>query len=292
MENKELYWEIAQRSLGVYSRKEQEKIRNGKIVIVGIGCDGGMDAYIFARMGIGKLKLIDFDINELSNMNRQPMATYSTRELPKVYAAKSIIQDLNPTVEVEAVNAKLTEENAKNLLRGYDVALQGMDSLVGRIISHRTAKELGIPTITMTGQPPFRGFVSTLMSDGPTYEELFRIDFMIGKSFADNPDLEKRVTQLKYERAEHSAKLSGQTEWLKKYKEGTAGWGITPERAYLMSVYQCHEAIALITGRKPKAIAPKAYISDLNGLDEFGHPESLVAILDPPNEKNWDYRMF
>jgi len=292
MENNELYWQIAQRSFGVYSREEQEKIRNGKIAIVGVGCDGGMDAYILARIGVGKLKLIDFDTNEISNMNRQPMATYSTNGIPKVYAAKMILKDINPVVEVEAINSKLTEENAEELLNGYDVAIQGMDNMTGRIIFHRATKRLGIPAITMTGQPPFRGFVSTMMSDGPAYEELFGIDFMTGKTFKDNLKLEQRVNNLKYERAEHSAKLSKQINWLDAYKEGKVGWGITPERAYLNSVFQCHEALAIITGRKPKAIAPKAYISDLNGLGEFGHPESLASILNPPNGKNWDYRIF
>ena len=287
-----LYSEITQRNFGVYLREEQEKIKNSKIAIVGVGCDGGMDAYILARMGVGNLRLIDFDTNELSNMNRQPMATYSSRGLPKVYAAKSIIQDLNPTLEIESINAKLTEDNAEELLKGCDVALQGMDSMVGRIIFHRAAKKLGIPSITMTGQPPFRSFVSTIMPDGLTYEELFGIDFMIGKIFKDNPELEENVKNLKYERAEHSAKLSGQKDWLEKYKQGNAGWGITPERAYLTSVYQCHEALAILTGRNPKAIATKAYISDLNSLEEFGYPESLVAILEPLNGKNWDYRMF
>ena len=225
-------------------------------------------------------------------MNRQPMATHSTRGIPKVYAAKAIIQDLNPTVEVEAIDAKLTEENAEELLKGVDVALQGMDSMVGRIIFHRAAIALGIPSITMTGQPPFRSFVSTIMPDGPTYEELFSIDFMIGKTFMNNPELEGKVNQLRYERAEHAAKCGGSPGWLERYKAGEIGWGITPERAYLTSVYQCHEALAILTGRKPKAIAPKAYVSDLDWLGEFGHPESLAAILNPPNGKNWDYRMF
>jgi len=292
MKNNELYWQIAQRSFGVYSKEEQKKIKNSKIAIVGVGCDGGMDAYILARMGIGKLKLIDFDINEISNMNRQPMATYSTEGIPKVYAAKSIIKDLNPTVEVETIDAKLTEENAKELLKGYTVVIQGMDSMVGRIIFHRAAKKLGIPAVTMTGQPPFRSFVSTIMPNGPAYEELFGIDFMVGKTFTENPDLEEQVNNLKYERAEHTAKSNASKVWLEKYKKGKIGWGITPERAYLTSVFQSHEALAIITCRKPKAIAPRAYISDLNGLAEFAHPESLVTILNPLNGKNWDYRMF
>lgn len=292
MEQDELYWDIVQRTLGVYSREEQTRIKNGKVAIVGVGCDGGMDAYVLARMGIGKLGLIDFDINELSNMNRQPMATYSTVGIPKVYAAKTIIQDLNPVVEVDAINEKLTEKNGNELLKNYDVVLQCTDSMVARITSVRSARNSKVPIIIMSGQPPFRSIVSTIMPDGPTYEELFGIGFMIGETFTGNPELEDRVNQLKYQRAEHTAQFPASKGWLQRYREGTEGWGITPERAYLTSIYQCHEALAILTGRTPKAIAPKAYVSDLNGLEEFGHPKSLVAILGPPNGKNWDFRMF
>lgn len=292
MTDEELYQQIAHRSFGVYTKEEQEKIRKARIAIVGVGCDGGMDAYILARIGIGELRLVDFDINEISNMNRQPMATFSTIEIPKVYAAKMILKDINPTVKVDAVNAKLTENNAAQLLQGYDVLLQGMDSMAGRIIFHRAAKELGTPTITMTGQLPFRCFVSTIMPDGPTYEELFGINFAVGKKFGEHPGLERAVEDLRYERAEYAAKRGSSPGWLEQFKAGKVGWGITPERAYLTSIHQCHEAISLITGRKPNAVAPKAYVSDLNGLEEFGYPESLAAILNPPNGRNWDYRMF
>lgn len=292
MKQDSLYWQIAQRSFGVYSREEQARIKNGKVAIVGVGCDGGMDAYILARMGIGKLGLIDFDVNELSNMNRQPMATYSTVGIPKVYAAKSICRDLNPCVEVDAINAKITEDNAEALLNGYDVILQCTDSVVARIITVRAAKKLGIPTVVMTGQPPFRSFASTILPDGPTYENLFGIDFMQGRSFSENPKLEQRVSELKYERAKHASELGGAKGWLERYKKGEIGWGITPERAYLTSVYQSHEALRLLIGKTPQAVAPRAYVSDLNGLVEFGHPESLVAILEPPNGRNWDFRVF
>ncbi|MBW2974406.1 ThiF family adenylyltransferase [Candidatus Woesearchaeota archaeon] len=292
MKQDELYWEIAQRGFGVYSQEDQTRIKNGKVAIVGVGCDGGMNAYILTRMGVGKLGLIDFDINELSNMNRQPMATYLSIGIPKVYAAKAICKNLNPTVEVDAINEKITEENAEELLRGYDVVLQCTDSVVARIVTARAAKRLGIPVVVMTGQPPFRSFVSTIMPDGPTYEGLFRIDFMAGKTFAENPKLKERINKLKYERARHASEYRAAEGWQERYENGEVGWGITPERAYLTSVHQSHEALRLLTGKTPNAIAPVAYISDLNGLGEFGHPGSLVMILKPTNGVNWDYRMF
>lgn len=292
MQLDELYREITQRSLGVYSWREQIRIKNGKVAIAGVGCTGGMDAYILTRMGIGKLRLIDFEENEISNMNRQPMATYSTIGIPKVYAAKEICKNLNPCVEVDPINAKITEKNVEELIKGYDVVLQCTDSVVARIITVRAAQRLGIPAVVMTGQPPFRSFVSTIMPNSPTYESLFRIDFMIGKTFAENPKLENMVNRLKYKRAIHAAKLGAGWGWSEKYQKREVGWGITPERAYLTSVFQSHETLTLLMGKPPKAIAPRAYVSDLNGLEEFGHPESLVAVLEPPNGKNWDYRAF
>ncbi len=287
---KDIYWQIVQRSLGVYSKEEQDRIREGRVTVVGVGCDGGMDAYILTRMGTGHLRLIDRDENELSNINRQPMATYATEGVPKVYAAKMILRDINPTVEVAAIDDRLTEANAEELLQGSDVVLQCTDSMPARIVSVRAAKRLGIPIVVMTGQPPFRSFVSTVMPDGPTYEELFGIDFMAEKSFADDSGLAHQVEALKYERAEHAAERAS-AAWLQAYREGKAGWGITPERAYLTSVYQCHEALAILAGRAPKAIAPKAYLSDLDGLAEFGRPDAIAAIL-APDRGHWDYRSF
>lgn len=289
---KSLYRQITRRNLGVYSRKEQEKIVGGVVAIIGVGCVGGMAAYILARMGIGRLVLVDFDVNELSNLNRQAMATYTTLGIPKVYAAKTIIKDVNPTIEVRAINERIDEDNAEKILSEADVVLQCTDSIIARIITVRACKKLRIPCIIMTGQPPYKSIVSTIMPDGPNYEELFGIDFVRGRKFIDTPQLAEKVRNLKYERAEHAARFQASKEWLERYTKGEVGWGITPERAYMTSVYQVHEALALITGRTPKAVAPKAYVSDLNGLGEFGKPDSLVAVMEPPNGRNWDYRWF
>jgi len=287
------YHESTQRSFGVYSREEQERIRHGRVAIVGVGCDGGMDAYILARMGIGHLTLIDFDVNEASNLNRQPAAFKDAMGEKKVYTARREFSRFNPETEIDAIDAKLTEENAKTLLQGHDIVIQGMDSMVGRIVFHRAAKELGIPAVTMTGQPPYRSFVSTIMPDGPTYEELFGIDFVVGKTLTGNQGLEEEINELKYERAAHAANAGGSEGWLEQYHRGKIGWGITPERAYITSVNQVRETVDLLIGKPSKAPAPRARIYDESGLKEFGLSENIqMAILDPPNEKNWDFRWF
>jgi molybdopterin/thiamine biosynthesis adenylyltransferase len=287
------YQKIVQRNYGVYSKSDQKKLRSAKITIVGIGCDGGMDAYILSRMGIGHLKLIDFDINEISNLNRQPAAFYDAIGEKKVKVAKKEFSRFNPYIKIEAVDAKLTEDNAADLLKGCDVCIQGMDSIVGRIIFHRAAKKLKIPAVTMTGQPPYRNFISTLLPNGPTYEDLFGINFVVGKNFKNHPALEEKIEKLKYKRGEHVVLKTGLKKWIEDYKRNIVGWSVTPERAYLTSVYQVNEAIRIIIGKKPQAIAPKAIISDINGLEEFGLSRDIkVAVLSPSNGKNWDYRLF
>src|SRR3989338_430378 len=289
--NKSSYDEITQRNFGVYSKEDQKKLRSARITIVGVGCDGGMDAYILARMGIGHIKLIDFDVNEYSNLNRQPASFYDSIGKKKVEVAKIEFSRFNPFIEIEAVDAKLTEENAENLLKGSDVCIQGMDSMLGRIIFHRATKKLGIPAVTMTGQPPYRNFISTLLPSGPTYEELFGINFVIGKSLT--PEIIKQIETLKYERGKHAASRSTLKDWIKEYKEEKAGWGITPERAYITSVFQVNEVVRIILGKTPQAVAPRAIISDIDGLEEFGlNNDVKVTVLTPPNKKNWDYKLF
>ncbi len=286
MDKEKLYWEIVQRNFGVYSREEQKKIRSAKIAIVGIGCNGGIAAYAMARMGIGTLNLIDSDVNETSNLNRQPMATYSTIGMKKVEAAKKIIAELNPTVAVNAIDARVDENNAESLIAGNNAVLQCMDNMPSRIILHRAAKNLGIPTITMTGQPKFRSFVSTMMPDGPLYEELFGLDFVKGRKIGQNKALIKKIQKLKIERVKEALNKGVSKEWYTEFLEKKAGWGITPERAYLTGMLQVHEAIRVVLGKPPLAVAPKAIVADL------ANPPHLVSVQEPPNGKSWDFREF
>ena len=285
------YENLTQRNFGVYSKEDQKKLRDARVTIVGIGCDGGMDAYILARMGVGYLRLVDFDINEYSNLNRQPVAFIDAIGEKKVEVARKEFSRFNPFIEIETVDTKLTEENTDEILEESNVCIQGMDSMLGRIIFHRSAKKLGIPAVTMTGQPPFRSFISTLLPDGPTYEKLFSIDFVVDKKLT--PEIIKRIEELKYERGKHASERSGLHEWVEEYQNGKAGWGITPERAYITSVFQVNEAIRIILGKKPQAVAPRAIISDIEGLSEFGMSENIkIAVMTPPNGEAWNYRLF
>lgn len=281
-----IYWEIVQRNYGVYSKKDQDKIRQAKVTIVGIGCDGGIATLELARIGVGHLSLIDFDTYETSNLNRQPMASLSVIGEKKVIVAEEIIRDINPTIEVKICDKRLNEDNAYEELKNSDLVLQCVDDMPTRIILHRAAKALKTPAVTMTGQPPFRAFVSTIMPDGPLYEELFNISYCKGKQFKNNPDLVEKINNLKYSRAEMADKNGASPGWLNDYQTENVGWGITPERAYITGTLQVHEALRLILGKKPLASAPKAIIIDLNNLP------NIISIKECPNDIFWDYKQF
>ena len=270
------YEEIVHRNFGVYSRAEQERIRQGRVALIGLGCVGGLVALMLARAGIGKLTLVDGDSYEAVNMNRQPFADTETLGRPKVEGAALYLRRANPHVRLALWNGRLDRDNARGILHDHDVAIQGVDHVPTRVILHEAAASLGIPVVTMTGQPPFRGLVSTFLPDGPPFRQVLSL-----------PDVEREPLheRVRMERALH-AKPFAAADWYEKFLKGEAAWAVTTERTYLMGVLQAHECTRLLAGRKPRAPAPKAYVINLDD------PENPVRLSLPPNGKAWDYREF
>jgi molybdopterin/thiamine biosynthesis adenylyltransferase len=283
------YDQLVQRNYGVYSRSQQEQIRAARIAVVGVGCDGGMAAAILARVGVGNLTLIDFDVVEACNLNRQPLCYVSNLGQKKVEAAKPILLDCNPFVSVSTVDCRITEKSIREL-DGHSVILQCVDNIAGRVGLHRAARKLGIPVVTMTGQPPYRALVSTFLPNGPGYEETMSLP-SAGKPL--DAQMERRLNDLKFERGKNGAAHGATPGWADDYVRGNAGWGgepvgwgITPERSYITATIQAHEALRIVTGRPVLAAAPRAIIIDL-----LTGP-NLVQVKDPLDGKDWDYRQF
>ena len=283
------YDQVVQRNYGVYSSKQQKAIKKARIAVVGIGCDGGLVAMMLARVGVGHLSLIDFDIVEVTNLNRQPLCTVSALGRKKVDAAREILLDSNPCIEIAAQDCRITIESA-GVLSGHDVILQCVDNFPGRVAIHRLGHELGIPVVSMTGQPPFRAWVSTFLPDGPPYEEVMQLPSLDRQMTSD---VEHELNALKVVRA-RNADVSGATEgWCEAFIGGLpgwggdpVGWGITPERAYITGVMQAHEALRLVTGRRVLASAPHAIIIDLSS------PPNIVQVRKPANGRTWSYREY
>jgi molybdopterin-synthase adenylyltransferase len=269
------YEEIFQRNFGVYTPEEQQRLREGAVAIAGLGCVGGMVAVILARTGVGTLTLIDHDVYEPANFNRQPFALLSSLGLPKVVAAGRYLHDMNPHVSLDLQNCRLSENNLQRLIRDSDVVIQGMDHVPSRIVLHDGAARMGIPVITMSGQPPFRGLVSSFLPGGPSYQRVMSLPEKVDWNANES---------IRNERAAH-ARPRACPGWYEAFTQGKCGWGVTAERVYLMATLQASEAIRVLVGRAVRAPAPKAYIID---LDDPEYPVRLAM----PVGGAWDYREF
>jgi len=127
----------------------QEKIRRFSIAIVGVGAVGAAAAELAARAGVGRLTLVDRDVVEESNLSRQLLfdAEDAACIAPKATAAQVRLGEIAPDVTARGVVADLTAENARSLLAGHDLVVDGSDNFETRLLVSDAARMLDLPSI-------------------------------------------------------------------------------------------------------------------------------------------------
>ncbi len=123
------------------------KIRGGEVAVFGLGALGSTIADSLARTGVGKLKVIDRDFVEMSNLNHQVLYDEGDIGKPKAEAAKERILEINSEVEVEAKAVNIGPDNIESLIEGVDIVLDGTDNMEVRYITNDVCVKLGIPWI-------------------------------------------------------------------------------------------------------------------------------------------------
>ena len=125
--------------------ESQQRLKKAKVAIAGIGGLGGVIAIYLTAAGVGKLRLIDRDIVEITNLNRQIL--YGDKDIgkKKVDAARSRLISLNKDVEVEAVCEMIRPENSSNLFKDLDVIVDALDNFETRFILNDVSINNGIP---------------------------------------------------------------------------------------------------------------------------------------------------
>ena len=130
-----------------FSHHIYEKLRNSKVAIAGLGGLGSHIAVMLARSGVGQLHLVDFDIVDLSNLNRQ---VYTVDELgmPKTEALKRILLKINPYINVSYENVKVDNKNIKQLFTGFNIVCEAFDnpSAKAMIVSELLSRDSEIKT--------------------------------------------------------------------------------------------------------------------------------------------------
>ncbi|SVC95725.1 uncharacterized protein METZ01_LOCUS348579, partial [marine metagenome] len=113
----------------------QEKICDSKVLLIGTGGLGSPLALYLAAAGVGNLGLIDFDVVDFSNLQRQVAHGESTVGKLKVDSAKDRIADLNSSINVTTYNTRLTSENVMEIFADYDIIVDGTDNFPTRYLA-------------------------------------------------------------------------------------------------------------------------------------------------------------
>jgi len=151
----------------------QAKLLQSKVLLIGAGGLGSPAAYYLAAAGVGTLGIIDNDVVDESNLQRQILHNTSRVGKLKVESAKETIQALNPDIKVNAINDRLTKENVLDIISGYDVILDGTDNFPTRYLLN-DASVIARKPVVHGSVFRFEGQVTVFKPfDGPCYRCLF-----------------------------------------------------------------------------------------------------------------------
>ena len=240
------YWEMMTRQLPLVSREEQEKFKNAKIAVIGCGGIGGEAIEMLARMGVGELVLVDEDSFDLTNLNRQTLATFDDLDKDKSETASSKVSAINPYVKVTSYSEHVDQNNVDKILEGCNVVVDALDNIATRVIVSRKASEKRIPYIHGAIHGTM-GQVCVFLSNTKSYEEMFGL-----------PSLGMELT--------HEV-----IESLKSVASGVPpAIGPTPN---LVGCLEAMEAFKIITGIGKVTVAPKILTFDLLDFASFNMEE-------------------
>jgi sulfur-carrier protein adenylyltransferase/sulfurtransferase len=125
----------------------QAKLLQAKVLMVGAGGLGSPSAYYLAAAGVGTLGIIDNDVVDISNLQRQILHANDRVGMPKVESAKKTLEGLNPDVKVIPYQAKLTSDNIMEIIKDYDLVVDGCDNFPTRYLVNDACVLTGKPNV-------------------------------------------------------------------------------------------------------------------------------------------------
>ncbi|HMC01965.1 MAG TPA: HesA/MoeB/ThiF family protein [Flavobacteriaceae bacterium] len=159
--------------LSEVGQEGQAKLLKAKVLVVGAGGLGCPALQYLTASGIGTIGIIDFDIVEESNLQRQVLFGTSTLGKNKAIASKTRLEDLNSTITINAYPEKLTSKNALDLFKKYDIIIDGTDNFTTRYLINDVAILTNKPVV-YAAIYKFEGQVSVFnYQNGPSYRCLF-----------------------------------------------------------------------------------------------------------------------
>ncbi|HET7391715.1 MAG TPA: ThiF family adenylyltransferase [Nitrososphaeraceae archaeon] len=205
-----------------------EKLRSAKICVVGVGGIGNPIVTQLAAMGVGKLKIVDRDVVEISNLHRQHLYNEADIGKVKVEVAAERLKKINHHVQIEAVPLSITRYTAESIVKGMDIIIDALDTVDARYALNDACIKYNIPFI-YAGALGMLGSVCTIL---PNKSACLRCMF---PALAEE-DMPTCSTE-----------------------------GVHPSILYLVAGIQVSEAVKIVTGQQPTLVNKLLYI-DLNEL--------------------------
>lgn len=165
------YSELFQRNYGIFSKEEQEKIKNSRVLIIGCGGIGATVAIMLARSGVSHFILVEFDVYNPSNMNRQIGCFVSTIGRNKAEVIRDSIRRINPDATVAIHTKPLSHREISKLIPEVDIVFPAADDFAFSIFIFRDAKRLGKPSLLVVPSGTW-GNVSIIKPDSPLPEDI------------------------------------------------------------------------------------------------------------------------
>ncbi|HEX9915118.1 MAG TPA: TOMM precursor leader peptide-binding protein [Candidatus Bathyarchaeia archaeon] len=206
----------------------QRRLKASKVCVVGAGGLGSPILTQLSSMGVGTLRVIDRDVVETSNLQRQHLYGVNVVGVPKVEAAEARLRQINPFIEVEAVPLSVTPVNAERLIGGVDVVVDALDSMNARYALNRACVRLGLPLVH-GGVIMQVGIASTILPRETACLECFQGN-------VDDADLPSCAVQ-----------------------------GVHPSVIGVIASIQASETVKILLGQRP-ALADKLLFVDLSDL--------------------------
>ena len=280
------YEDLFQRNLGIFEPEEQERIKNAKIAIIGCGGIGGVIAVALARSGVGHLVLMEPDVYELSNMNRQIACFCDTLGVNKAVCIREEILKINPEAEVTVYERALVPAEIEEIIKPMDIIMPAADDWPLSLMVFRGAKRLGKPAV-MAYPVGALGRTCTFLPDSPiSAEECLAIPFGLPydelKEYMERPEA-RQVLQY------YVTEGAWREEWFDRWCEVELPHAQICTIVWITACLATIEILKVITGKWKPIVAPYYWhITPTSArIKKFGLARRLVSRL---SRREWVQR--
>jgi len=163
------------RNKEMITSEEQERLKKARVCVVGCGGLGGYSIEFLARLGIGYITVVDGDVFDETNLNRQVLSNEINLGKSKAHIAMQHVKMINSEVTVTEVTSFFAKENAVSIIKGHDVVVDALDNIEMRKLLQKTCSELKLPLVhgAIAG---WYGQVTTLFPGDKTLDMIYKTD--------------------------------------------------------------------------------------------------------------------